>query len=101
MEGRGHRVVEERIDSSTKELVEESSIVTDSTSWPSTFETDIMDNEILETVDYVKSNPEIATTTPAAVDEVIFELKISWNMRFIDKKIYPLDFLRLFYVIIY
>lgn len=69
VEGRGHRVVEERIDSSTKELVEESSIVTDSTSWPSTFETDIMDNEILETVDYVKSNPEIATTTPAAVDE--------------------------------
>ncbi|KAK9303617.1 hypothetical protein QLX08_004723 [Tetragonisca angustula] len=70
VEGRGHRVVEERIDSSTKELVEESSsIVTDSTSWPATFETDIMDNEILETVDYVKSSPEIATTTSATVEE--------------------------------
>ncbi|KOX68509.1 Extracellular matrix protein FRAS1 [Melipona quadrifasciata] len=70
VEGRGHRVVEERIDSSTKELVEESSsMVTDSTSWPATFETDIMDNEILETVDYVKSSPEIATTTSATVEE--------------------------------
>ncbi|KOC70919.1 Extracellular matrix protein FRAS1, partial [Habropoda laboriosa] len=69
VEGRGHRVVEERIDSSTRELEEESSIATDSTSWPSTFETDIMDNEILETVDYVKSSPEIATTTSASVQE--------------------------------
>ncbi|XP_017762364.1 PREDICTED: LOW QUALITY PROTEIN: uncharacterized protein LOC108552369 [Eufriesea mexicana] len=69
VEGRGHRVVEERIDSSTKELEEESSIATDSTSWPSTFETDIMDNEILETVDYVKSSPEIPTTTAGTVEE--------------------------------
>lgn len=70
-------MVEERIDSSTKELVEESSsIMTDSTSWPATFETDIMDNEILETVDYVKSSPEIATTTSATVEEV-FSISVS------------------------
>ncbi|XP_076626581.1 uncharacterized protein LOC143344422 [Colletes latitarsis] len=70
VEGRGHRVVDERIDSSTTDR-EESSIPTDPTSWPSTFETDIMDNEILvETVDYVKSSPEIATTTPASLDEL-------------------------------
>ncbi|XP_076756145.1 uncharacterized protein LOC143426511 [Xylocopa sonorina] len=69
VEGRGHRVVEERIDTSTKETDEESSIATDSTSWPSTYETDIMDNEILETVDYVKSSPEFATTTTSSVDE--------------------------------
>ncbi|XP_076653484.1 uncharacterized protein LOC143359445 [Halictus rubicundus] len=70
VEGRGHRVVEERIDSSTIVDEESSSIPTDSTSWPSTFETDIMDNEILvETVDYVKSSPEIATTTPATPEE--------------------------------
>lgn len=74
MEGRGHRVVEERIDSSTKQLDEESSIATDSTSsWPSTFETDMMDNEILETVDYVKSSPEIVTTTQTSSEEVIPE----------------------------
>ncbi|XP_050473405.1 uncharacterized protein LOC126865206 isoform X1 [Bombus huntii] len=69
VEGRGHRVVEERIDSSTRQVVEESSVSTDSTSWPSTFETDIMDNEILETVDYVKSSPAIVTTTPVIVEE--------------------------------
>nr|XP_033329867.1 uncharacterized protein LOC117222330 [Megalopta genalis] len=70
VEGRGHRVVEERIDSSTTVREESSSIPTDSTSWPSTFETDIMDNEILvETVDYVKSSPEFATTTPASPEE--------------------------------
>ncbi|XP_076287097.1 uncharacterized protein LOC143212319 [Lasioglossum baleicum] len=70
VEGRGHRVVEERIDSSTIVHEESSSIPTDSTSWPSTFETDIMDNEILvETVDYVKSSPEIATTTPTIPEE--------------------------------
>lgn len=73
VEGRGHRVVEERIDSSTRQIVEESSVSTDSTSWPSTFETDIMDNEILETVDYVKSSPAIVTTTPVIVEEVILE----------------------------
>ncbi|XP_078045432.1 uncharacterized protein LOC144474462 [Augochlora pura] len=70
VEGRGHRVVEERIDSSTTVREESSSAPTDSTSWPSTFETDIMDNEILvETVDYVKSSPEFATTTPATPEE--------------------------------
>ncbi|XP_034181960.2 uncharacterized protein LOC117605124 [Osmia lignaria lignaria] len=70
VEGRGHRVVEERIDSSTKQLDEESSIATDSTSsLPSTFETDMMDNEILETVDYVKSSPEIVTTTQTSSEE--------------------------------
>lgn len=53
--------------------MEESSVSTDSTSWPSTFETDIMDNEILETVDYVKSSPAIVTTTPVIVEEVILE----------------------------
>lgn len=71
VEGRGHRVVEERIDSSTRKVEEDSSIATDSTSWPSTDETDIMDNEILETVDYVKSSPEIVTTTATSVEEVI------------------------------
>lgn len=53
--------------------MEESSVSTDSTSWPSTFETDIMDNEILETVDYVKSSPAIVATTPIIVEEVILE----------------------------
>ncbi|XP_053987607.1 uncharacterized protein LOC128880998 [Hylaeus volcanicus] len=70
VEGRGHRVVEERIDSSTTDR-EESSIPTDPTSWPSTFETDIMDNEILvETVANVKSSPEIPTTTPGFLEEL-------------------------------
>ncbi|XP_076182997.1 uncharacterized protein LOC143154862 [Ptiloglossa arizonensis] len=70
VEGRGHRVVEERIDSSTMDR-EESPNPTDPTSWPSTFETDIMDNEIMvETVDYVKSSPEITTTTPANPEEL-------------------------------
>lgn len=64
-------MVEERIDTSTMDL-QEFSIATDSTSWPSTIETDIMDNEILvETVDYLKSSPEIATTTLATPEEVI------------------------------
>ncbi|XP_076232879.1 uncharacterized protein LOC143178234 [Calliopsis andreniformis] len=71
VEGRGHRVVEERADSSTVSLQEESSIATESTSWPSTFETDIMDNEIqVETVDYLKSNPEVITTTLATPEEL-------------------------------
>lgn len=70
-------MVEERgIDSSTTDLQEESSIATDSTSWPSTFETDIMDNEILvETVDSLKSSPEIATTTLATPEEVILAVE--------------------------
>ncbi|XP_012144607.2 uncharacterized protein LOC100881394 [Megachile rotundata] len=70
VEGRGHRVVEERIDSSTRQVDEESSVAIDSTSsWPSTFETDLMDNEILETVDYVKSSPQIVTTTQSSSEE--------------------------------
>ncbi|XP_077265820.1 uncharacterized protein LOC143899407 [Temnothorax americanus] len=61
VEGRGHRVVEERISTSTIDLEEDSSVVTYSTAWPSTMETDIMDNEILiGTVDY-KSTLEVTT----------------------------------------
>ncbi|XP_026670584.1 uncharacterized protein LOC108626321 [Ceratina calcarata] len=70
VEGRGHRVVEDsRVESSTREIDEESSIATESTSWPSTFETDIMDNEILETVGYLKSSSEITATTVASLEE--------------------------------
>ncbi|KAG5312876.1 KCP protein, partial [Acromyrmex insinuator] len=62
VEGRGHRVVEERISTSTIDLEEDSSVATYSTAWPSTMETDIMDNEILiGTVDY-KSTLEVTTT---------------------------------------
>ncbi|KYN33025.1 hypothetical protein ALC56_12659 [Trachymyrmex septentrionalis] len=61
VEGRGHRVVEERISTSTIDLEEDSSVATYSTAWPSTMETDIMDNEILiGTVDY-KSTLEVTT----------------------------------------
>ncbi|KAL0116614.1 hypothetical protein PUN28_009923 [Cardiocondyla obscurior] len=61
IEGRGHRVVEERISTSTIDLEEDSSVATYSTAWPSTMETDIMDNEILiGTVDY-KSTLEVTT----------------------------------------
>lgn len=68
VEGRGHRVVEERISTSTIDLEEDSSVATYSTAWPSTMETDIMDNEILiGTVDY-KSTLEVTT---AATNEVI------------------------------
>ncbi|XP_011688443.1 PREDICTED: uncharacterized protein LOC105450350 [Wasmannia auropunctata] len=61
VEGRGHRVVEERISTSTIDLEEDSSVATYSTAWPSTMETDIMDNEILiGTVNY-KSTLEVTT----------------------------------------
>ncbi|XP_011862338.1 PREDICTED: uncharacterized protein LOC105558969 [Vollenhovia emeryi] len=61
VEGRGHRVVEERISTSAIDLEEDSSVATYSTAWPSTTETDIMDNEILiGTVDY-KSTLEVTT----------------------------------------
>ncbi|XP_015431468.1 PREDICTED: uncharacterized protein LOC107187809 [Dufourea novaeangliae] len=70
VEGRGHRVVEERNDYSSTTEGPSSLYSTDPTSWPSTIETDIMDNEILvETVDYVKSSPDIAATTLAPLDE--------------------------------
>ncbi|XP_025263622.1 uncharacterized protein LOC105252197 isoform X2 [Camponotus floridanus] len=62
VEGRGHRVVDERISTSTIDLEEDSFVTTYSTAWPSTMETDIMDNEILiGTVDY-KSTLEVTTT---------------------------------------
>ncbi|XP_012540312.2 uncharacterized protein LOC105838926 [Monomorium pharaonis] len=69
VEGRGHRVVEERISTSTIDLEEDSSVATYSTAWPSTMETDIMDNEILiGTVDY-KSTLEV-TTAPTSANEL-------------------------------
>ncbi|KAL6258068.1 hypothetical protein P5V15_009985, partial [Pogonomyrmex californicus] len=56
VEGRGHRVVEERISTSTIDFEEDSSVAT-----YSTMETDVVDNEILiGTVDY-KSTLEVTT----------------------------------------
>ncbi|XP_047351451.1 uncharacterized protein LOC124949770 isoform X4 [Vespa velutina] len=66
VEGRGHRIVDERIDGRTIIVDGESSVTDDSTSWPSTFPTEIMDNEILiETVPYTKSifEPSVSTTS--------------------------------------
>ncbi|XP_014477911.1 PREDICTED: uncharacterized protein LOC106746172 [Dinoponera quadriceps] len=61
VEGRGHRVVEEQVSTGAIDLEEDSSVATYSTAWPSTMETDIMDNEILiGTVDY-KSTLEVTT----------------------------------------
>lgn len=69
VEGRGHRVVEEQVSTSTIDLEEDSSAATYSTAWPSTMETDIMDNEILiGTVDY-KSTLEV-TTAATSMNEV-------------------------------
>ncbi|XP_029168318.1 uncharacterized protein LOC114938495 [Nylanderia fulva] len=66
VEGRGHRVVDERISTSTIDLEEDSFVTTYSTVWPSTMETDIMDNEILiGTVDY-KSTLEVTTVATSA-----------------------------------
>nr|XP_012217780.1 PREDICTED: uncharacterized protein LOC105669410 [Linepithema humile] len=66
VEGRGHRVVEEQVSTSTIDLEEDSSAATYSTAWPSTMETDIMDNEILiGTVDY-KSTLEVTTAATSA-----------------------------------
>jgi len=72
VEGRGHRVVEERISTSTIDLEEDSSVATYSTAWPSTMETDIMDNEILiGTMDY-KSTLEVTTATTSMNDVIIY-----------------------------
>lgn len=66
IEGRGHRVVEEQVSTGTIDLEEDSSAATYSTAWPSTMETDIMDNEILiGTVDY-KSTLEVTTAATLA-----------------------------------
>ena len=82
VEGRGHRVVEERISTSTIDLEEDSSVATYSTAWPSTMETDIMDNEILiGTVDY-KSTLEVTTaatlTNEVMICTIIQETKAFW-----------------------
>lgn len=60
-------MVDERISTSTIDLEEDSSFVTTySTVWPSTMETDIMDNEILiGTMEY-KSTLEVTTTATSA-----------------------------------
>ncbi|KAK2579143.1 hypothetical protein KPH14_001313 [Odynerus spinipes] len=64
VEGRGHRVVDERIDGKTIAVDDESSVTEDSTPWPSTFPTEIMDNEILiETMPYTRSIFEIDVST--------------------------------------
>lgn len=69
VEGRGHRVVEEQVSTGAIDLEEDSSVATYSTAWPSTMETDIMDNEILiGTVDY-KSTLEV-TTAAISTNEV-------------------------------
>lgn len=69
VEGRGHRVVEEQVSTGAIDLEEDSSAATYSTAWPSTMETDIMDNEILiGTVDY-KSTLEV-TTAAISTNEV-------------------------------
>lgn len=61
VEGRGHRVVEEQVSTSRIDLEEDSSVATYSTAWPTTMETEIMDNEILiGTVEY-KSTMEVTT----------------------------------------
>ncbi|EFN84001.1 hypothetical protein EAI_03384 [Harpegnathos saltator] len=61
VEARGHRVVEEQVSTGAIDPEEDSSVATYSTAWPSTMETDIMDNEILiGTVDY-KSTLEVTT----------------------------------------
>jgi len=76
VEGRGHRVVEEQVSTSTIDLEEDSSVAAYSTAWPSTMETDIMDNEILMgTMDY-KSSLEV--TTAASTNEVSI-LRITYN----------------------
>ncbi|XP_020287568.1 uncharacterized protein LOC109856570 [Pseudomyrmex gracilis] len=67
VEGRGHRVVEERVSTGAIDIEEDTSVTAVapySTAWPTTMETDIMDNEILiGTVDY-KSTLEV-TTVPS------------------------------------
>lgn len=69
VEGRGHRVVEEQVSTGAIDLEEDSSAATYSTVWPTTMETDIMDNEILiGTMDY-KSTLEV-TTAVAPTNEV-------------------------------
>lgn len=57
VEGRGHRVVIEGIDSSTfSPVTEESTDVTESTSSTSTLETETMDNKILtETTEFLRT----------------------------------------------
>lgn len=65
-------MVEERISTSTIDLEEDSSVATYSTAWPSTMETDIMDNEILiGTVDY-KSTLEVTTAATSATEVLIY-----------------------------
>ncbi|XP_043479005.1 uncharacterized protein LOC122509212 isoform X2 [Leptopilina heterotoma] len=74
VEGRGHRVVIEGIDSSTFSPVTEESAVTESTFASSTLETETMDNKILtETTEYPKtttfeSNLPTSTTLEGITD---------------------------------
>jgi len=69
-------VVDEQVSTSTIDPEEDSSVVAYSTAWPSTMETDIMDNEILiGTMDY-KSSLEM--TTAASTNEVSI-LRITYN----------------------
>ncbi|XP_015183016.1 PREDICTED: uncharacterized protein LOC107069867 [Polistes dominula] len=94
VEGRGHRIVEERIDGRTITVDGESSVTEDSTSWPSTFPTEIMDNEILiETMPYTRSifeaslsttlNDEITTNTVRTIpDSILFNRDLNGTTEF-------------------
>ncbi|XP_043497464.1 uncharacterized protein LOC122521092 [Polistes fuscatus] len=94
VEGRGHRIVEERIDGRTITVDGESSVTEDSTSWPSTFPTEIMDNEILiETMPYTRSifeaslsttlNDEITTNTVRTIpDSILFNRNLNGTTEF-------------------
>ncbi|KAI4488581.1 hypothetical protein M0802_011471 [Mischocyttarus mexicanus] len=94
VEGRGHRIVEERIDGRTITVDGESSVTDDLTSWPSTFPTEIMDNEILiETMPYTRSifeaslsttlNDEITTNTVRTIpDSILFNKDLNGTTEF-------------------
>jgi len=73
-------VVDEQVSTSTIDPEEDSSVAAYSTAWPSTMETDIMDNEILiGTMDY-KSSLEV--TTAASTNEVsILRLHFTDNVQ--------------------
>lgn len=78
-------MVEERISTSTIDLEEDSSVATYSTAWPSTMETDIMDNEILiGTVDD-KSTLEVTTAT-TSMNEVMI-IRITKNLSPVNSSI--------------
>lgn len=83
VEGRGHRVVIEGIDSSTFSPSTEESAVAESTSTSSTLETETMDNKILtETTEYPKTTTlESNLLTSTTLEVWYFKITVKFILR--------------------